>query len=158
MGLDLKMKCTAYLELNDIQQKMTVYKLKDIFTCMELARPLKGWRSVKNSVLWSNRPWPPYWVSSESSLILYLIKLRLRCKSSTKLDYNILDIRITRKGFITGAFGVQTLFSSIQLVYIHWNPHIHQHSTPLHSSSKWQCGALTDKKNLSEVDMNLKVI
>lgn len=38
-------------------------------------------------------------------------------------------------------------FSSTQLVYIHWNPHIHQHSAPLHSSSKWQCVDLTDKEN-----------
>lgn len=54
----------------------------EIFTCMELARPLKGSATVKNSVLWSRRPWPPYRPSSVSSLILYLVKWTvLRCNS-----------------------------------------------------------------------------
>lgn len=35
---------------------MTFDESKEIFTCMELGRPLKGWASVKNSVLWSSRP------------------------------------------------------------------------------------------------------
>lgn len=56
MALDLKLKCISYLGLNDIQQKMTLDESKGIFTCMELVRPLKGWDSVKNSVLWSSRP------------------------------------------------------------------------------------------------------
>jgi len=49
-------------------------------------------------------------------------RLTLRCNSSGKLDYKIQDVRSTGEGFITSAFGVQTWFSSAQLVYIHWNP------------------------------------
>lgn len=74
-------------------------------------------------------------------------RLRLRRNGSGKLDYKILDMRSTREGFITSAFGAQTWFSSAQLVYIHWNPHIHQHSSPLRSTTKWQCGAPGDKEN-----------
>lgn len=80
MALDLKLKCISYLGLNDIQQKMTLDESKGIFTCMELVRPLKGWDSVKNSVLWSSRPWPPYWTASESNLILYLIKTEVKAQ------------------------------------------------------------------------------
>lgn len=38
------------------KQKMTLDLSKEIFTCMELFRPLRGWASVKNSVLWLSRP------------------------------------------------------------------------------------------------------
>lgn len=69
---------------NDIQQKITFYKSQNVmpwvFTWMELERPLKGSACVKNSVLWSIRPWPPYWAASESSLILYLAKIEVKAQ------------------------------------------------------------------------------
>ena len=41
-------------------------------TIMELGKPLKCTDSVKNSVLCSSLPWPPYSRSSESSFMVYL--------------------------------------------------------------------------------------
>lgn len=60
--------------------KDDLWWVKKRITFMELGRPLKGWASVKNSVLWSSRPWPPYWTISESSLILYLTKIDVKAQ------------------------------------------------------------------------------
>lgn len=53
---------------------------------------------------------------------------------------------------------VHTWFDRAQLVYIHWNPYIHQHSSPLWSTTKQQCRVQTDKESVDCNDHKYKSV